>query len=146
MMYRGFAVLGLLAVSPAHASPIEYSFSSTIANYGSGVDENVGVAVGDSSSALLSDSERFLTALGGDLKIGNTPLLVYNPGSWGVDMQGNGHGGYSVNGLQIFLQEWFCGSPIKPTSVPEPASWSLLALGALGTLAARRRKQSGEAK
>ena len=143
MMYRGFAVLGLLAVSPAHADLIEYSFSSTIAGYGSGVGEDFGVEVGDSSSALLSDSERFLTAMGDDLRIGNTPLVVYNPGSWGVDMQGNGHG-YSVNGLQIYLQEWFCGSPIKPTSLPEPASLALLAAGALGTLAVRRRKQSGD--
>jgi hypothetical protein len=140
MLYRGVAVLGLLAVSPAHADLIEYSFSSTIANYGSGMDENVG---GDASSALLADSERFLTAMGGDLRIGNTPLVVYNPGSWGVEVQGNGHA-YSVNGLQIYLQEWFCGSPIKPTSLPEPASLALLAGGALGTLAVRRRKQSGD--
>jgi PEP-CTERM motif-containing protein len=230
MLYRGFAVLGLLAVSPAHATLIEYSFSSTIAGYGGTVGADFGVETGDSikggfvfddaavqiaytedeivgydgwASGVATGStydmsalrlwadvgDKTVTATGDELFIGDAPTLVYHPDTWRLAMRGDGRAvsGYVVDGIQIFLQEWFCGpllgsglqvsdagewgyggygsfnrwfdisfedgsfingqmNWIKPKSVPEPASLSLLALGALGAFTARRRKQAVDAQ
>ena len=139
MLRRGFAILGLLAVSPAHASLIEYSFTSTIAGYGV-VPEDFGVEVGGGMVSATDDE------------------------GWSAD--GRAVNAYLVNGIQVLSQEWFCGSLSSefqvpkggwgyggvnpglgsPTSVPEPATLSLLAAGALGAFAARRRKQAADAK
>ena len=82
------------------------------------------------------------------------------PGLFASSMTGgdNAVNSYIVGGMQFFLQEWFCG-PIEglegsfnhgqmstPKSVPEPASMVLLATGALGAFAARKRKQAADAK
>lgn len=227
MLHRGFAVLGLLAISPAHATLIEYSFSSTIAGYGGTVGNDFGVEVGDAikggfvfddaapmtlhvegeivgydgwatgvATASTYDmsglplrakvGDRTVTATGDELLIEDAPDRAYQPDTWRLGMSGDGRAinGYIVDGIQIFLQEWFCGplrssglqvsdaadggygsfnrwfevsfadgsfidgrmSSITPKSVPEPAALSLLAAGALGVLAARRRKQAADAK
>lgn len=230
MLHRGFAVLGLLAISPAHATLIEYSFTSTIGGYGGTVGDDFGVEVGDSikggfvfddaapmtahvegeivgtagwatgvATASTYDmsglqlwanvGDHLITATGDELFVGDAPDMVYNPDTWHLGAQGNGYSinGYIVDGIQIFLQEWFCGplhdsalqvsdaagwgyggygsfnrwfdiafadgsfingqmNSITPASVPEPATLSLLAAGALGAFAARRRKRSADAK
>ena len=166
MLYRGVAVLGLLAVSPAQAALIEYSFTSTIANYGSGGQENFGVAVGDAINSGFMFDDAAVSATGDELWMGGAAPNVYSADAWRLDMRGdfNAVSGYIVNGMHVLLQEWFCGpllnaefqvsdaalwgygGSIKPKSVPEPASLSLLAMGAFGALAARRRKQAAGRK
>jgi len=153
MLHRGFAAFGLLAISPAHASLIDYSLDM-------------------SGPQLWAD--HMVSADGDELFIGDAPNLFYSPVSWQPATTGDGNAinSYVVDGIQVFLQEWFCG-PLRsselyvsdgawgyegfegsfnnghtssPTSVPEPASLSLLAAGALGAFAARRRKQATAAK
>src|SRR6185503_3352097 len=63
MLHRGFAVLGLLAITPAHATLIEYSFTSTIAGYGGTVGNDFGVEVGDSiKGGFIFDDAAPMTA------------------------------------------------------------------------------------
>jgi hypothetical protein len=152
MLHRGFAALGLFAISPAHATLID--------------------SLDMSGSQLWAD--HVVTADGEELFIGDAPLLTYSPASWSLATTGdrNAINSYIVDGIQVFLHEWFCG-PVRdselrisdaawgyeglegsfnngqmssPTSVPEPATLSLLAAGALGVFVARRRKQATDAK
>src|SRR6185503_5034441 len=63
MLHRGFAVLGLLAISPAHATLIEYSFTSTIAGYGGTVGNDFGVELGDAiKGGFIFDDTATMTA------------------------------------------------------------------------------------
>jgi hypothetical protein len=224
MLNRGVALLGLVALTPAHASLIEYSFTSTITGLGGNVHEDFGVEVGDSipggfvfddgavrtaytedlvvgydgwATGVVSTSiydmgnlqlwatvgSHRLTSTGDDLWITDAPTHVYHPDLWRLQSTGSGqavNGGYLVQWIQFCLSEWFNGPLtsselqvsdaaawgygelnrwfgvsfadgssidgrldwIKPTSVPEPTTLSLVAAGALGAFALRRRRRA----
>ena len=172
MVYRGFVVLGLLAASPAHATPIEYSFTST------GGLAITGALDGLEVSTIVGD--HMITSMRDEIWAGSAPTVVYAPATWSPAVQGGGEA-VVADGIATFLQEWICGpltsselqiaqaaewgygvlnewlggsptgslvdrqlGPAPPVSVPEPATLSLLAAGALGALAARKRKQAAD--
>jgi PEP-CTERM motif-containing protein len=122
MFSRGVALLGLVALSPAHASLIEYSFTSTI-----NIHEDFGVEVGD-------------TITGGLLFDDAAELQAPDSAEWGYGVIDRGFGisfadGPSIDGLLDSITK-------TPTSVPEPGTLSLLAAGALSAFAARRRRRA----
>jgi PEP-CTERM motif-containing protein len=228
MFHRGFALLAVLAITPAHAALIEYSFSadltgaagmSILEEFGlnprgdyvtggflfddaapmtlhqdtqypgesepsgsfSGYDMSnlrMWVNVGDyvltatGAGVLITDQPRcvppvlcdpysrhdawFLVAGGGDEVNGHTVAditmsLLYYGGTRLTsselqvpDLDGNYIDNRSF-GIQFrdgsHLQGWLT-SLAPTTSVPEPATLSLLAVGALGALATRRRRRA----
>ena len=72
MFNKGVALLGLLALSPAHASLIEYSFTSTITNLDGNLQEDFGVAIGDKiTGGFLFDDAAPRTSYTEDLIVGN---------------------------------------------------------------------------
>lgn len=173
MVYRGFVVLGLLAASHAHATPIEYSFRST------GGLAITGAMDGLEVSTIVGD--HMITSMRDEIWAGNAPTVVYAPATWSPAVQAGGEAVVG-DGIATFLQEWICGpltsselqiaqaaewgygvllnewlggsptgslvdrqlGPAAPTSVPEPATLSLLATGVLGALAARKRKRAAD--
>ena len=229
MVNRGVALLGLVALSPAHASLIEYSFTSTVTNLGGNVHQDFGVEVGDTITGgfLFDDSaartsfnedlivghdgwatgvattsiydmgnvllwamvgDQRLTSTGDSLLITDAPTQVYSADVWRLQASGSGQdvNGYLVDSMEFCLRKWFTGpltsSELQvsdasewgyrsvldtwfgisfangpsiygtldsitkaPGSVPEPGTLSLLAVGALGALAARRRRRAASA-
>ena len=226
MVNRGVAILGLVALSPAHASLIEYSFTSTVSNLGGNVHQDFGVEVGDTiTGGFLFDDTAARTSFKEDLIVGNNgwatgtvSTSIYNMGNvllwamvgdqrlattgndllitdaathvnsadvWRLHASGSGEqvNGYVVDWMEFCLREWFIGpltsSELQvsdaaewgyggvldrwfglsfadgssiygtldsitrtPGSVPEPGTLSLLAAGALGAFAARRRRRA----
>jgi PEP-CTERM motif-containing protein len=150
MVNRGVALLGLVALSPAHASLIEYSFTSTVTDLGGNVYQDFGVEVGDTiTGGFLFDEAAARTSHQEDLIVGTGPLTsselqVSDASEWG-------YRGVLDQWLGISFAD---GSSIygsldsitkTPVSVPEPGTLSLLVAGALGAFAARRRRRAADA-
>src|SRR5262245_55853020 len=109
MLHRGVALVGLFALSPAHATLIEHSLTSTITN-SSGAD--VGVGVGDSSAS------EFLFGYG--------PARTHYPHLWrlharGAERQANA---YLFEWVEFCLGERFIG-PLTNAGlqVPDASDW-----------------------
>jgi len=219
MFHRAMAVVALLAISPAHATLIEYSFSAQLSwPYRSFPDssyEAFGVEVGDlitggflfdDAAARTSHTDQYgtststydmsdlrfwvtvgdhvLGATGSELAIADSAPQPspYATDRWGLSMLGDGDevNGHTVRSMSIALMmfgsapltsselqvadptEWhaccypevpvpfsilftdgsrIAASRLSVSSVPEPATLWLLALGALGALSARRRRR-----
>jgi hypothetical protein len=164
MVNRGVALLALVALSPAHASLIEYSFTSTVSRLGGTVHEDFGVEVGDTiTGGFLFDDAAARTSYKEDLIVGSNGWATGVVSTSIYDMF---VGPLTSSELQVsdasewgyggVLDRWFGvsfadGSSIygtldsitrTPRSVPEPGTLSLLAAGALGALAARRRRRA----
>jgi hypothetical protein len=167
MLHRGVALLGIFTLSPAHASLIEYSFTASPTNRGGDVREEFGVEIGGTLARGLFDDAvpRFYYAhyagaqrlqTSGDSRQTGSHIgwLDYCLQEWVIGPLTNSQftdapGGYGalnrwsgmsfVNGLGMDAK---LGGAIASTStsVPEPTTLSLLGLGALGLLAARRRR------
>ena len=167
MLHRGVALLGIFTLSPAHASLIEYSFAASPTNLGGDVREEVGVEIGDTfaraflfddaapriSYAYYAGAQR-LQASGvsqqSDSRIG---WLNYCLQEWVIGPLTNSRlpdasGPYGAlnrwSGMSFgdgFGVDGKLGAVAStPTSVPEPTTLSLLGVGALSLLAARRRR------
>ena len=224
MFHRGFALLAVLAVAPAHATLIEYSFTaeltgarsvpfSVLGEFGLPVygpsyvtggllfddaaprtSYEEGHLAGASSSTYEMSNLRLwvnvgdyvLTATGGALSIHDDPAALCGPNcrkdTWDLGARGDGDevNGHTVTGIGIHLEQyggdaltsselqvpdmaewdhpfidgsyfriglgnatlggWLRSIAPTTTSVPEPATLSLLGVGALGALATRRRR------
>jgi hypothetical protein len=214
MLRRGFALLTILALSPAHAALIEYSFESkAITGIGGGHyilgDAITGGFLFDDAAPLISHNDypspfglttnstydmsnlSFWVTLGDDTFTALGDMLFIQATNtatgydvWRLTMNGDGQEvdgrtvesmemwirGYTsplttadlqvtnpadwnnqccVENIPLFWVSFTDGTgvnaqllSITPTSVPEPATLSLLTAGILGTLATRRRRHA----
>lgn len=175
MLHRGVALLGIFTLSPAHASLIEYSITSaTTNNWGGDVHEDFGVEVGGAiadgflfddaasriSYAYYAGTQRLQTSGGSPQTSSNLVGWVeYCLQDWVIGPLTNGSFQVADASGYGALNRWFgmsfgdgsgidgnLGATAKTAdSVPEPTTLSLLGVGVLGALAARRRKRDADA-
>jgi hypothetical protein len=93
MLHRAVALVSLFALSPAHATLIEHSFTSTITNLGGDVHEDSGVGVGDT--------------IAGEFLFGASAPRTHYPHFWRLQTRGDDRQAKQAN---RYLVEWvdFC--------------------------------------
>ena len=170
MLHRAVALVGLFALSPAHATLIEHSFTSPVTNLDGGIHEDFGVGVGDTIAS--------------EFLFGASAPRTHYPRLWRLQTRGDDRhtkqaNGYLVEWVEFYLGERFVGPLTNlglqvpdasewrygtlnrwldisfadgsrahtrtAESVPEPATLSLLGAGVLGLWATRRRRRVADA-
>src|SRR5262245_44178989 len=129
MLGRGVALLGLVALSPAHASLIEYAFTSTITDLSGNVHEDFGVEVGDTiTGGFLFDDAASRTSYTEDLVVGydgwatgvvSTSIYdMSNTALWAMD----GRHRLTATGDDLWISD-------APPQVYHPDLWRLQSTG-----------------
>jgi len=157
MLHRAVALVGLLALSPAHATLIENSFTSP--RSGGGVHEDYGVGIGDTIAAefLFGDAWPATPSLWRLQTRGADQKATASLARWvefclserfdgpltSSRVLGPGASEWRHGALDRWLGTSFPGGTRAETntSVPEPATLVLLGTGVLGAWATRRRRR-----
>src|SRR5262245_18304004 len=158
MLHRAVALVGLLALSPAHATLIEHSPLGNAQDYGVGIGDTVAgeFLFGDAPRANYPNLWRLQTLTRGDERKADGPLVRWVEYCLGDRFAAP----LTSSGLQVLdasdggagaLNRWLGASSTDGprvdtrTSVTEPTTLSLLGAGVLGALAVRRRKRDADA-